>query len=233
RLKERVRRTLIHRVDHYLLTRNVSKLFAQSATIQARLQRWGRIPAEVLYPPPPQRAYRCDDYEPYIFALSRLMPHKRMDLLIEAFAVAGYLDLRCVIAGDGPERARLQTLIVARGLQDRIALLGWIGDGDLLNHLARCRAVFFGPLEEDYGLVTLEAFRSAKPVITCTDSGGPTEILTNNLTGFLCAPTPASVADCLKRLASDPDLGPRMGRAAYNEALKFSWEEAVKKLVLV
>ena len=62
RVKERVRRRIIHRVDTYLLTRHVTRVFAQSATIQRRLQRFGKIPAEVLYPPAPPRPYRCDGY---------------------------------------------------------------------------------------------------------------------------------------------------------------------------
>src|SRR5574341_2547500 len=70
-LKERTRRRLIWTADRYLLTRNVHKLFAQSRTIQQRLERWGGIPSEVLYPPAPQRSYRCDAFEPWLFAVSR------------------------------------------------------------------------------------------------------------------------------------------------------------------
>jgi hypothetical protein len=76
--EERVRRALIHRADRYLLTRNVSKLFVQSETIRQRYAAWPELKAEVLYPPPPQRPYRVDDYEPYLFSVSRFAPLKRM-----------------------------------------------------------------------------------------------------------------------------------------------------------
>ena len=72
--KERVRRVLIHAADRYLLTRNVATLFVQSLTIQRRLAMWPELHSTVLYPPAPQRSYRCDGYQgPFLF-ISRLEP---------------------------------------------------------------------------------------------------------------------------------------------------------------
>ena len=68
RLKESIRRALIHRADHYFLTRNVTKLYAQSKTIAERLREFGEIECEVLYPPPPERSYRTDGYEDFVLA---------------------------------------------------------------------------------------------------------------------------------------------------------------------
>ena len=61
----------------------------------------------------------------------------------------------------------------------------------MLHHLANCRAVSFAPFAEDYGFVTVEAFASRKAVITCRDSGGPTELVRDEHTGLVCDPTPA------------------------------------------
>jgi hypothetical protein len=61
-IKERVRRRLTHAADRYLLTHNVNRLFVQSGTIQQRLRMWPELRTTVLYPPPPQRAYRCDEF---------------------------------------------------------------------------------------------------------------------------------------------------------------------------
>ncbi|MBN1222234.1 MAG: hypothetical protein JXB23_03225, partial [Candidatus Aminicenantes bacterium] len=72
KIKERFRRGVIRTLDTYLLKHNVTKLYAQSETIQERLQRWGGISSEVLFPPPPQRNYRTESYENFIFAVSRL-----------------------------------------------------------------------------------------------------------------------------------------------------------------
>ncbi|RPJ80671.1 MAG: glycosyltransferase, partial [Acidobacteria bacterium] len=172
RPKERARRLAIRVADRYLLTRNVKRLFAQSNAIQARLVRFGGILSEVLYPPAPQRPYRCDSYGDYVFAVSRLTPIKRMDLLVEAMALPQCRAIRCVIGGDGSERERLERLIAERGLGGRVTLAGSLDSEGLVRHLAACRAVCFPTRAEDYGLVTVEAFRSAKAVITCEDSGG-------------------------------------------------------------
>ena len=146
RAKERLRRRVIHAADRYLLTRNVRKVFAQSRTIQHRLEPWGGIPSEVLYPPPPPRPYRCDGYGDYVFVVSRLSPLKRVGLVLEALAhpVAG--GIRCVIAGHGEEGAMLRSRINALGLGERVRLVGSVGDAELVEHLARCRAVCYPPL---------------------------------------------------------------------------------------
>src|SRR5438876_1107760 len=65
RLKERVKRSVIQRVDRWLLTRNVTKVVAQSRTVQQRLAADLGVRADVLLPPPPERAYRCDGYGDY------------------------------------------------------------------------------------------------------------------------------------------------------------------------
>src|SRR5215210_235066 len=134
-VKERLRRSLIHAADRYLLTRNVTRLFVQSRTIQQRLAIWPELRSQVLYPPAPQRPYRCDDYGDYVFMVSRLTPLKRADLLIEALAQPESSGIRAVIAGDGEERDRLHALVASLGLADRVTLAGRLTDAQLLDHL--------------------------------------------------------------------------------------------------
>ncbi len=116
RVKETARRGLIHVADRWLLKKHVRRVLAISSTVKARLHRWGRIPSDVLYPPPPQRAYRCDGYGDYIFAVSRLAPLKRMSLLIEALANPEAAGIKCIIAGEGEEHRALEQAIVTRNL---------------------------------------------------------------------------------------------------------------------
>ena len=231
KLKEGVRRRLFHKIDRYLLTRNVTRLVAQSRTIQARLQRFGAIPSELLYPPPPERPYRNAGYEDYVFAVSRLTPLKRLDLLVEAAALVKNPSLAFKIAGEGGEEARLRERIRQLGLEGRVELLGAVTDAQLLDHYARSRAVFFAPWNEDYGFVTLEAFRSAKAVITTTDSGGPAELVRDGANGFVCAPTPAVLAEKLDALGRDRTLAERLGQQALLDAAPHTWERAVEELL--
>jgi glycosyltransferase involved in cell wall biosynthesis len=233
RVKERVRRRLIHAADRYCLTRRVHRLFAQSETIRRRLERWGRIPSTVLLPPPPPRAYRCDAYGDYVFAVSRLVPSKRLDLLIRALARPAAEGVRCVIAGEGEQEAALRTLIDSLDLGRRVTLVGRVDEATLVDHLAHCRAVCFPTRDEDYGLVTAEALSSRKPVVTCTDSGGPLDLVRDGVEGFVCAPTPEALATAIGRLAADEALACRMGDAGWLATRSLTWPRVVEQLVMV
>ena len=230
RLKERVRRAFIHSADRYLLTRHVTKLFVQSRTIQRRLAIWPELHSTVLYPPPPQRPYRCDGYGDYIFMVSRLTPLKRPDLVVQALSTPQAAAIRCVIAGEGEEQERLGALIERLGLSERVTLAGRLSDAEVLDHLARCRAVVFPPFEEDYGFVTAEAFASGKPVITCRDSGGPAELVEDNVHGLVCDATATSLAAAMQALMEDAALAERMGAEALKAAAKLNWADAVAQL---
>jgi glycosyltransferase involved in cell wall biosynthesis len=101
----------------------------------------------------------------------------------------------------------------------------------MLDHLARCRAVCFPPLEEDYGFVTAEAFASRKAVITCRDSGGPAELVEDGVSGFVSEPTPQALSAALRRVMDDAALAERMGAAAAAAGAKLNWADAVRQLM--
>lgn len=231
RIKESARRALIHRADRHCLLGGVQRRFTISATVQARLARWGGIPADVLLPPAPRRAYRCDGYGDYLFAVSRLTPLKRFDLLLEALAQPAAQGIRAVIAGEGEDLPRLLEQRRRLDLDRRVEFAGRLTDDQLLDHLARCRAVAFTPLDEDYGFVTVEAFASRKAVVTCADSGGPTELVADGVSGLVCAPTAAALATGLRRLMDDAAAAERMGAAGAARAATLSWPATVRQLL--
>jgi len=121
-------------------------------------------------------------------------------------------------------------LIARLGLHARVTMAGRLDDEGMLEHLARCRAVCFPPLEEDYGFVTPEAFASRKPVITCRDSGGPAELVNDRVTGLVCEPTPQSLATALQQVMADRGLAERMGAEAFRAGAKLNWPDAVAHL---
>ena len=229
-IKERIRRRGMHAADRYLLGRNVSKLFVQSETVGRRLAMWPEVRPRVLYPPAPQREYRCEGYGDYIFMVSRLTRLKRAALLIEALATVDGAGINAVIAGDGEERERLDALVARHGLAQRVRLVGRLDESELLTHLSRCRAVCFPPVEEDYGFVTVEAFASSKAVITCRDSGGPAELVKDGVHGFVTDPAPEALARALRSVSEDQGLAERMGAAAYAAGAQLNWPDTVRRL---
>jgi glycosyltransferase involved in cell wall biosynthesis len=232
RMKESVRRALIHAADRYLLTRNVTRLFVQSRTIQQRLAMWPSLASTVLHPPAPQRAYRTDGYGPEFLFVSRLTPLKRADLVIRALADPAAGGITLTVAGEGEARRSLERLAADLHVQPRVTFTGRLSDDQLLDRLARCRAVVFPPVGEDYGFVTVEAFAARKAVVTCRDSGGPAELVQDGVSGLICDSTPPSIARAMRRLADDGTLAERMGAEAHAAGSKLTWPETVRTLVL-
>ena len=231
RIKEGVRRRVMHAADNYLLKHHVTRVYAQSDTVRQRLERWNRLSAEVLYPPPPPRAYRCTGYEDFLFVASRLAPLKRMDLIVRALAEPAAAHVRCVIGGDGDARPSLEALAHALGVSARIQFTGYLPDDELLDYLGRCRGVVFVPEREDYGFVTVEAFASGKAVITTSDSGGPAELVRDAANGFVVTPTPAAVAQAMATLYADAALAERLGHQGRRDTAHLTWPATVARLL--
>lgn len=199
----------------------------------SRLRHYSGIESKALYHPPADaEKFRCADALPYIFVPSRLEALKRQDLFLRALARTP-TPVNAVIAGDGGLRAQWQELSEQLGLADRVRFVGSISRAEMLEYYARATAVFFGPLDEDYGYITLEAMLSGKPVVTCKDSGGPLEFVVDGETGYVTDPEPEAIAAALSRLMEDPaharTLGAN-GRARY-EAMNITWSHVVETLL--
>lgn len=163
----------------------------------------------------------------YIFTASRLMGMKRLDLIVKAMRQVT-VDIPLRIAGTGPELAHLKALA---GDDPRIEFLGFVPDTQLADLYAHARFVPFVPYDEDYGLITIEAMRSAKPVVTVTDAGGVREFVINGETGYCVEPTPEAVGEAMQKLAADPELAARMGRQACELVSGITWQNTVKTLL--
>jgi glycosyltransferase involved in cell wall biosynthesis len=162
-----------------------------------------------------------------------LTPHKRVDLVLRALAEPAARQARVTIIGDGVCRAELERLAATLGVKDRTTFLGAVDDRTLVDQLATCRAVCFTPIEEDYGFVTVEAFASRKAVITCRDSGGPSELVKNGESGFVCEPDSGSLAAAIASLAGDQTLAQKLGAAGADRVAAMSWTGVVRQLLLV
>jgi glycosyltransferase involved in cell wall biosynthesis len=197
------------------------KIFTTSSIVAGRLKDSVGLDAEVLAPPPAPLAFRCDEYGDFILSVNRLDRAKRIDLLLEAAAqVPG---VRVVVAGDGPDRERLEG--IANG---SVEFVGRVSDEQLADLYARARAVYYAPVNEDYGLVPYEAFLSDKPVITTTDAGGPLDIVHDGTTGRVVEPTRDALAAAL---TFTDDEARTLGRAGNQIAKTVTWQRCVERLL--
>ncbi len=156
----------------------------------------------------------------HLFTASRLDRPKRIDLLVAAMRHVPS-DVKLLIAGTGPEEDRLRGLAAA---DPRIELVGHVTDRELVDLYADALAVAFVPADEDLGLITLEAQMSGKPVVTCSDSGGPTELVSHGVSGLVATPDPAALGAALATLVDSPALARRMGQEGRVRARTHTWE---------
>lgn len=165
-----------------------------------------------------------------VTSVSRLVPRKGMDVLIEAAArLAGsgrYPELTVAIAGSGRDRPRLERLVARTGAP--VQLLGRIPDADLPDFYACgdvfalcCRSRWSGLEQEGFGIVFLEAAAAGIPSVA-GDSGGAAEAVLDGRTGAVVGrpSDPGEVARALEKLLADPELRRRQGEAARSRAVE-------------
>ena len=226
--EDRALRRAVHRLDKLALG-EARKLFATSGNVAARLRRSTGLEAEVLAHPPQELPYRCDEYGDFILSVGRIDRAKRVGLLIDALGAD--TSLRCVIAGEGPERGRLEQLARERGLDGRAKFAGRVSEQELADLYAHCLAVYYAPVDEDFGMVPYEAFLAKKPVVTTTDAGGPLEVVGDRETGLVCEPTATAVAEACAWLRDHPDETRKWGQAGLRAAERLTWDAAIDRLL--
>jgi len=206
-------------------------VFANSRNTAQRLQTFNGVAAEGLYHPPPMAdRLRPGPYGHYVLVVGRLERVKRADLAIRAMAHVPR-PVSLVIAGDGSERASTERTAVECGVHDRVVFKGQVDGDELVRLYSEALAAIYAPFDEDYGYVTLEAFLSSKPVVTCTDSGGTLEFVVDGQNGFVCEPDAASLGAAISTLAADRALAARLGAVGLARAREITWDGVVERLL--
>jgi glycosyltransferase involved in cell wall biosynthesis len=226
--EERALRRKVQDLDRVALG-EATRRFAISRNVADRLRRTTGLDAEYLPPPPQGLDFHCSVYGDFVLSVNRLDRAKRIDLLLEAAALDPGLEV--VIAGDGPDRTRLEELARERGLDGRARFAGRVSEEELANLYADCLAVYYAPVDEDYGMVPFEAFLSEKPVLTTTDAGGPLEIVSDGATGLVVAPEAAELARAAGWLRAHRDEAASYGRAGKLIAAEVTWDRAIERLL--
>ncbi|HBL28514.1 MAG TPA: glycosyl transferase family 1 [Acidobacteria bacterium] len=221
---------MVRAMDRRALT-EAREVFTISQNVAGRLKRFNDIAAEALYPPPRlEGRYRPGAFGDYVFTVGRLDPLKRCDLLVRAMKHVE-TPVRCRIGGTGPEREKLEALIERLGVRDRVDLLGWVDDQDVPALYANALGVFYAPYDEDYGYVTVEAFKAGKPVLTAADSGGVLEFVEDGRNGFVVPPdAPRELAARIDALWRDRSRAQHMGEEGREDVARIGWDQVVARL---
>ena len=225
---DRAARRAIHRLDRVTLG-EARHLFTTSRNNAERLRGSLGLEAEVMPHPPQRLDYRCEEYGDFVLSVGRLDRAKRIDLLLEALALQP--SLRAVVAGDGPDRKRLEDVAGRLGLDGRLTFAGRVDEDELASLYARCLGVYYAPIDEDFGMVPYEAFLSEKPVLTTTDAGGPLEIVADRQTGLVAEPRAEPLAQACAWLEGHRDDARELGRAGKALAERVSWDSAIERLL--
>jgi glycosyltransferase involved in cell wall biosynthesis len=222
-------RQWIKKFDEITLTES-RMIFANSENVRKRLLHYNKIESITLYHPPGLHGrYQTGNYERYVLSVGRLEKLKRIDLLIKAIAKTE-TDIRCKIVGRGPELERLQNLANKLAVMDRVDFLGFVSENDLIQLYANAGVVYYAPFDEDYGYVTLEAFFSGRPVITCTDSGGTLEFVKNEHTGFVVKPDSDLIAEAIRKAINNPLKAKEMGHEGLKMVQPITWDNVIEQL---
>ena len=110
-------------------------------------------------------------------------------------------------------------------------LLGFVNDETLVDLYSKALAVLYVPYDEDYGLITIEAMMSGKPVITASDSGGPLEFVKDDQTGYVTKAEPQRIAEKINYLIENPQEARRMGEVARRRVEDITWEVVITGLL--
>ncbi|MFG6176667.1 glycosyltransferase [Halomonas sp. THAF12] len=158
--------------DHFTASQ-VDHFIANSTNVAGRIRKYYRRDATVIHPPVDLESMSFHDgpRDDYYLAASRLVPYKRLDLIVEAFRADGKRRLKVI--GDGPERKKLERL--AGGARN-IELLGF-QPNEMLKHLMANAKGFVFAADEDFGILPLEAQACGTPVIAYGGGGACETVL--------------------------------------------------------
>jgi glycosyltransferase involved in cell wall biosynthesis len=221
-------RRIIHFLDGVALSpRHIHSYAAISRNVAGRRDYFPPgVPVSVIHHPSNLKHFETADYQ-YLFTAGRLDGPKRIAMLLEAMRyVTSPVLLK--ISGTGPDEEKLKALAAG---DDRICFLGFINDSVLRQHYAHALAVPFFPYDEDYGLITIEAMMSRKPVLTTLDAGGPNEFVENYETGFSVPANPRAIAEKIDYFHTHKAETMKMGERARQRVQGITWEAVIEALV--
>lgn len=154
----------------------VDKYIANSTFIQRRIEKFYRRESEVIYPPVDTDSFTLQEVkQDHYITCSRLVPYKKVDLIVNAFKLMP--DKKLLVVGEGPDYNKIK-----KSLPSNVTLLGFLEYKDLIEQIQNAKAFIYAA-EEDFGIVPVEAQACGTPVIGF-GKGGLVDTVNNGVTGI-------------------------------------------------
>jgi glycosyltransferase involved in cell wall biosynthesis len=212
-LKSWFARWQLHRIRTWDVrsSNSVDQFLANSGFVARRIAKFYGRDSQVVYPPVDTLLFTPQNQkEDFYLAAGRLVPYKRIDLVVDAFARMP--DRKLVVIGDGPEMEK-----ISEKATPNVTLLGYQSSTVMRDHMARAKAFVF-PAEEDFGIVPVEAQACGTPVIAF-GRGGALETVRGESTDkrptglFFYEQTVESLCEAVERFEQMPPFDPQIIRA--------------------
>ncbi|MEK0313660.1 glycosyltransferase family 4 protein [Cohnella sp. 56] len=219
----------VREIDNKFLPQ-AQHIYTISENVRKRLLNFNQIESSVLYPPTKlDGKYKSEGDGSYIFSAGRLDPLKRVELLIQSLK---FMDpkIKLKIAGKGKHDEILRKLARDERQEHRVEFLGFVSDEKIIEYYANCSLVYFAPRDEDYGFITIEAFKSGKPVVTTNDSGGVLEFVKHNDNGLVLNADPKEIGTEINKLILDRAKLESYGRNGKKTVENINWDYVVNEL---
>ena len=222
-----IAKALLHKIRQwdYRTANGVDHYIANSQFIARRIKKVYGRDADVIYPPVDVDRFTLNENkEDYYFTASRLVPYKRIDLIVDAFSHMP--DKKLVVIGDGSEMNKIKSKA-----SNNVELLGYQPDNVMLAHMQKAKAFVFAA-EEDFGITPVEAQACGTPVIAFGKGGGLETVRPYGVsqpTGlFFNKQTVQAIIDAINEFDSISDMINPVD--CRNNALKFSTDVFKNKM---
>jgi len=231
-------REYIMRADETAFSES-KQIYANSQIVSRRLMEFNGVESMPLYPPllHPEQFY-TDGYGDTIYYPSRVNTTKRQLLAVEAMRFVK-TDVKLLLTGRSEQPGyadRIHQCIHQYRLEKKVTFRDeWISEKEKADLFSKCLCALYIPIDEDsYGYPSLEAHQSRKAVITCTDSGGTSELIMDDDNGYIVEPNARTLAASFDRMFEEKHNAERMGQRGLEriEELGINWDHVVEAFTL-
>jgi len=212
--------------------KHVQKKICNSQNTFNRIKKYLHYDAKIIYPPVDISKYQSGKSEDFWLSVNRLLPHKRVEIQLEAFSDLSGENL--VIIGSYEKKVKhFEEYVKSLNeiVSSNVKFLSWVDDKALAKFYSQCKGFITTAEDEDFGMTAIEAMAAGKPVIAPND-GGYKESLLNEKTGILIDNiNPDKIVKAVKKIEAELKENPRKyEKACKKQAEKFDVKNFIKKI---